>query len=233
MTSSRCPLPRIRNTSPQAPVLHGPRTCLPARLGAVALVLPASCMLRGGSVDFADRSAQALDNLVWEAEASTPRWGRFDATLGVGLVSGPSTGSLSTTAGSVSAASVDLFDVRAATRLHLLGPAPPEGVHVDPYVGAGGGFFRLRSTTRGAGREVACPPGFPGTCYELVEENATLADGFYPFVSVGAQLRLGRCRAKSDLVWALGVEVRQEFAKSDGPYDFDNVQVLFGVGVSW
>ncbi|MEX0885367.1 MAG: hypothetical protein WD009_02905 [Phycisphaeraceae bacterium] len=199
----------------------------------LCLACGGGCAVKGGA--YQPDSDLYSDSLFYaDVELRTPRFFDDHAEVALGLGVAPRVdreGRLRTTAGSTPRVEARLMDVRLTGRVYPLGRG-----RLNPYVGGGYGYYRLRSTSRGRGERTGCPPGFGFgvDCFEIVEKDETLASGYNPHAVAGIEIELRR-REDEELTGDprrlfLLVEYRHEFERDQ---DLDGGLILGGIGASW
>jgi outer membrane protein W len=97
--------------------------------------------------------------------------------------------------------------------------APIRWSRLEPFVGAGLGYYRLFSSSTFS----ICPEGYWCTPYEPTEtETSTLAHGVNPHLVAGAYVPLTP-------KWSVHVEGSREFLKRDYPFDLRALRVALGL----
>lgn len=171
-----------------------------------------------------DRTTRAR----FELEFSSPRFGNdlFDVALTFG---GSSLGSYNDDfAGYDGDVLIEEFytdrytvlDLRLAGRLYPLG----DNDGIQPYVGAGIGYFWFRDSWEYEYYETYEDPLFPGVFYtyeEFGDGRDTLANGLFPFVTAGLTVPVS---SNFDLQF----EVQYHYDKKDSGFDFSGPAYMFG-----
>lgn len=115
---------------------------------------------------------------------------------------------------------LSLLDLRLAARLYPFG----ESARLQPYVGAGIGYFWSLDSWEDQYSETVEDPYFPGVFYtftDVEEGRDTIAHGFFPFVSAGLTVPV---RSNFDLLF----EFQYHFDKQDSGFDFSGPVYMFG-----
>lgn len=115
---------------------------------------------------------------------------------------------------------LSLIDVRLAARFYPLGS---ESV-IRPYFGGGVGYFWLEDSWHDHYYTTIEDSRFPGVYHTYEDQDKgqdSLADGFFPFVTVGITVPI-----KSH--FELLVEAQYDFDKKDSGYDLSGPVYMFG-----
>lgn len=113
-----------------------------------------------------------------------------------------------------------LFDIRLAGRLYPLG----DNGWLQPYIGAGIGYFWFLDSWEYEYHETYEDPYVPGVFYTYTESEEgtdTLAHGFFPFVTAGLMVPI-------DSNFELQFEVQYHYKKQNSGFDFGGPVYMFG-----
>jgi len=113
-----------------------------------------------------------------------------------------------------------LLDLRLAARLYPFG----NWNGVQPYVGAGIGYFWFRDSWEDEYSDTVEDPDFPGVFYTFTESEEgtdTVAKGFFTFVAAGVTVPIG---SNFELLF----ELQYDFDKQDSGFDFRGPAYMFG-----
>jgi opacity protein-like surface antigen len=114
-----------------------------------------------------------------------------------------------------------LLDLRLAARLYPFGSY--DGV--QPYVGAGIGYFWFRDSWEYEYSDTVEDPDFPGVFYTFTESEEgtdTVAKGFFAFVTAGLMVPVG---PNFEMLF----ELQYDFDKQDSGFDFAGPAYMFGL----
>jgi hypothetical protein len=113
-----------------------------------------------------------------------------------------------------------IFDVGLVGRLYPLG----DNRGLQPYVGAGIGYFWFLDSWKYEYYETYEDPFFPGVFYTYIETDEcteTLAHGFFPFVTAGLAVPIN---SNFNLLF----EAQYHYGKKDSGFDFGGPVYMFG-----
>ncbi|MCK4828252.1 outer membrane beta-barrel protein [bacterium] len=113
-----------------------------------------------------------------------------------------------------------LFDLRLVGRLYPLG----DKSWLQPYVGAGIGYFWFLDSWEYEYYETYEDPLFPGVFYtysEAADGRDTLANGLFPFVTAGLMVPIASN-------FELQFEMQYHYDKEDSGFDFGGPVYMFG-----
>ena len=113
-----------------------------------------------------------------------------------------------------------VLDVRLAARLYPLG----DNSEIQPYVGAGVGYFWLHDNWKETYTDTLEDPLYPGEYYTVTDEyegTETPADGFFSFITAGLTVPIG---SQGELIFEFQYDIEKE---DDG---FDLGGPIFTIG---
>ena len=113
-----------------------------------------------------------------------------------------------------------LLDLRLAARLYPFGNYNG----IQPYVGAGIGYFWFRDSWEDEYSDTVEDPDFPGVFYTFTDSEEgtdTIAKGFFAFVAAGLVVPIG---SNFELLF----ELQYDFDKQDSGFDFGGPAYMFG-----
>ena len=116
--------------------------------------------------------------------------------------------------------SYSVLDLRLAARLYPLGDS--DGI--QPYVGAGIGYFWFRDSWEYEYYDTYEDPFIPGVFYTYTggeDGSDNLAKGFFPFVTAGLNIPVASN-------FELQFEVQYHYDKEDSGFDFGGPAYMFG-----
>jgi hypothetical protein len=198
----------------------------------------ATCAAGGSGPGFGVKvGAQTIDSPIdldkttrarYELEVASPRFGGgfFDLALTFG---GSSLGSFSDQYVDVDDGvlieeyftdDLSLLDLRLVARLYPFGDSGP----LQPYVGAGIGYFWFLDSWEYEYSETFEDPYVPGVFYTFTDSEDgrdTLAKGFFPFVTAGLMVPIGSN-------FELQFEFQYDFDKEDSGFDLGGPVYMFG-----
>lgn len=115
---------------------------------------------------------------------------------------------------------LSIFDIRLAARLYPLG----DSSRLRPYLGAGVGYFWFHDWYENDYSDTFEHPPLSGqyvTVYDHADGDATLADGFFPFVLAGITFPIG---SHGEIMF----EFQYDIDKKDAGFDLGGPIYLFG-----
>jgi hypothetical protein len=113
-----------------------------------------------------------------------------------------------------------LLDLRLAARLYPFGNYNG----IQPYVGAGIGYFWFRDSWEDEYSDTVEDPDFPGVFYTFTDSEEgtdTIAKGFFTFVAAGLTVPIG---SHFELLF----ELQYDIDKQDSGFDFSGPAYMFG-----
>ena len=192
------------------------------------IFLNSGCALKYGRYEMDDPVTAKLvgPGDYYSGEANTPAflYDRFNISLGVGFFDGNSSGKkLNTTMGKISASKLEFKDVYSTLRFYPFNVKKRSPIYIKPYVGFGGGYFRLATNYNRIGDY----SGSVGNIdlYEIDNGTKTEFEGFNSHFIFGVEIPVWRHLS-------IVVESRQEHGREDEGFDLNGNVVTGGIKVN-
>ena len=202
------------------------------------MIVTTSCSVKTGiyNLDNFDQplgiKEEPFKYLEWEAYTPRIIKDHVDVVFGIGMNDGKSEGEINVAhdyggywmpGGDIPEVSTNMWEFRLGTRFFPLGV---ENQNVVPYVGGGVGYFYYDMNTSKRGDFVGSDWFY--NYYEIDKDSVTLAEGSFPYLSVGLYLRLSD---QSQI--PLQMEFRYDFDKVYKKHDMSGYQVTIGLAFLW